>query len=669
MNTIDTASSSRPLRLWPAIALAVVTAFSTYFAPRLFPGAEIAGLPLGMLAVIGGAVGGLAILLWWLIFSRARWSDRLTVLVMAVAAVLASTLLAHPSIAGAGQDMLIYVMSIPALGIAITVAAIVSRKFRAAGRRLTFAFTIVLACLPFVLLRTGGVIGGGGMDLHWRWTPTAEERLLSMPEERLAKLEPATPPPATPQPPGQAGTASPTPGATPESAAPPAADRTSATTLRAAGATPTPEAPAPAAGRPAPRDEGLASDPRPAAPRVDSAARTDPRDTRVEWPGFRGPNRDSVIAGVRLATDWGATPPVEMWRRPIGPGWSSFAVDGDRLYTQEQRGEEEIVGCYRVSTGEPLWRHRDSVRFWESNGGPGPRGTPALHDGRVYAFGATGILNALDAQTGAKIWSRHVATDTGRALPEWGFTSSPLIVDDVVIVAAAGTLAAYDLTTGEPRWRGPSYGGSYSSPHLATIAGVRQVLLLGGPGAISVSPSDGKVLWIHKWSPGPIVQPAVTPDGDIVINSITATGGLGTRRLHATRSESGWNLEERWTSTGLKPFFNDFVLHKGHAFGFDGSILSSINLADGARNWKGGRYGNGQMLLLADQDALLVISEDGELALVSATTDGYRELARFPALNAKTWNHPVLIHDVLLLRNGEEMAAFRMPMAGRETTR
>jgi outer membrane protein assembly factor BamB len=369
-----------------------------------------------------------------------------------------------------------------------------------------------------------------------------------------------------------------------------------------------------------------------------------------------------VIRNVRINPDWAAAPPAELWRRPIGPGWSSFAVRGDLLYTQEQRGEDEVVSCYRVSTGAPVWRHRDRVRFWESNGGAGPRATPTISGDRVYAFGATGILNALDALTGKKIWSADVGADTKRAVPFWGFAASPLVVDDIVIIAAAATLAGYDAASGTLKWKGPSYGGSYSSPHLVTLDGVSQVVQLGGPGAISVAPADGSVLWEHKWEPGPMVQPAITDDGDILINNVTATGGVATRRLHVTKGSNGWNLEERWTSAALKPNFNDFVLHKGHAYGFDNNILASINLETGERNWKGGRYGNGQMVLLEDQDLLLVTSEDGELALVPATPDKYTEIAKMRIFEGKTWNHPVIVRGLLLVRNGEEMAAFKLPL-------
>ena len=237
--------------------------------------------------------------------------------------------------------------------------------------------------------------------------------------------------------------------------------------------------------------------------------------TGADWPGFRGPDRNDIVRGVRINTDWTASPPVELWRRPIGPGWSSFAVQGDLLYTQEQRGDDEMVSSYKVTTGQPVWRHHDTARFWEANAGPGPRGTPTLSHGRVYTFGGTGILNALDANNGAVVWSRNAATDSHANLPDWGFSSSPLVVGDLVIVAASGTLVAYDRATGEPRWSRPAGGEGYSSPQLLTIGGVAADVQLSGDGAIGVAPDAGTLLWEHAWPGFPIVQPAQTEDGDV----------------------------------------------------------------------------------------------------------------------------------------------------------
>jgi outer membrane protein assembly factor BamB len=159
------------------------------------------------------------------------------------------------------------------------------------------------------------------------------------------------------------------------------------------------------------------------------------------------------------------------------------------------------------------------------------------------------------------------------------------------------------------------------------------------------------------------MQPAVTADGDLLISAGDGMGGTGLRRVAVTHGPAGWTTAERWTSTGLKSNFNDFVVHDGHVFGFDGGILACIDVQDGQRKWKGGRYGHGQLVLLRDQSLLVVLSEEGELALVRAASDQFTELARFPAMQGKTWNHPALVGDRLLVRNGDEMVAFRLSLA------
>jgi len=288
-----------------------------------------------------------------------------------------------------------------------------------------------------------------------------------------------------------------------------------------------------------------------------------------------------------------------------------------------------------------------------------------VSNGRVYTLGATGIVNALDARNGAVVWSRNAASDTGAKIPAWGFAGSPLVLNDLVIVAASGRLVAYDIATGNPRWFHQSGGGGYSSPQLSTIDGVAQILLLSGSGVIGVAPADGTELWKHEWNGDGIVQPAVVAGSDVLLGSGSGLAEVGIRRVAVARAAGGWTVTERWTSKSLKPYFNDFVVHKGFAFGFDGSILACVDVADGTRKWKGGRLGHGQLVLLPDQDLLLVLTEEGELALVKAAPEQFTEIARAPAIEGKTWNHPVLVRDVLLVRNDQEMAAFRLSLAGR----
>jgi outer membrane protein assembly factor BamB len=637
-------SNPRSLRQWPGVIVVALVLLTALVVPLVVPGG-------GIFAVLGGVAGGLLILLWWLFFSRAPWMERLGAIAVMVGAVLATSFVVHQSVSNGMQGMMLYVFSIPLLSIALVAAVVVSRGGSDTFRRGSIVAAVLLACGLATTIRTGGVSGDGVSDLHWRWTPTPEDRLLA----QAANDPPLPAPPTEPRAPvAAAAPVAPAAPAVPVAPVAPAAPAAPAAPVA-------PAAPAVPVAPPAP-----VAPVAPAAPAAPAALDSRPPHA-PEWPGFRGPHRDSVVSGVLIDTDWSHSPPTELWRKPIGPGWSSFAVDGDLAYTQEQRGEDEMVSCYRVSTGEPVWRHRDPVRFYESNGGPGPRATPTLHNGRVYTMGATGVVNALDAATGARLWSKNAAADTGKTVPDWGVASSPLVIDDLVVVAVAGQLAAYDARTGDQKWVGKPGGTGYSSPHLATIAGVPQVLLLRGSRTISVSPADGTLLWEHASGPPStsIVQPAVTGSDTVLIATGDAMGGNGILRVAVEHGPAGWSVEERWTSRGLKPYFNDFVVHEGHVYGFDGSILSCIDLADGARKWKGGRYGHGQLVVLPDQDVLLVLSEDGELALVSATPEKFTEVARLPALEGKTWNHPVVVGDVLLVRNGEEMAAFRIPHLAR----
>jgi outer membrane protein assembly factor BamB len=622
-------SLRKPLRLWPGVIAALLLALLWFVVPVVVPEDYF------FVVLAGAFAAAVAVVVWWLFFSRAPWSERVGAILLAIVALLATKRIVHPSIAGGMMGMLLPVYAVPVLILALVAGAVAGHRLSSGLRRAMIAGAILLACGVFALIRTDGVMGFGS-ELHWRWTPTPEDRLLA---QTANDRDPVPPSPALPAAEVPKEPAAATTGAKPVDPVvvtpAPAETKTTASTTDA--------------DRPAVSERGF---------------------TRAEWPGFRGPGRDNVIRGVRIETDWSKSPPVEVWRRPIGPGWSSFAVHGSRIYTQEQRGDDEIVSCYDLSTGAPVWRHRDAARFWESNAGPGPRGTPTLSNGRVYALGATGILNTLDARDGSVLWSRNAASDTKKEIPAWGFASSPLVVGDEVIVATAGVLAAYDAGTGKPRWIGPAGGGGYSSPQLATIDGVAQILLLSGRGATSVAPADGTLLWKHEWNIDGIVQPFVVAGRDVLIGSGSGGAEVGMRRIAVSHDPAGgraggWRVDERWTTNGLKPYFNDFVVHKGHAFGFDGSILASIDLEDGQRKWKGGRYGQGQLVLLPDQDLLLVLSEEGELALVKAIPDRFAELARFKAIEGKTWNHPVLVGDVLLVRNGEEMAAFQLSLAAR----
>jgi hypothetical protein len=383
-----------------------------------------------------------------------------------------------------------------------------------------------------------------------------------------------------------------------------------------------------------------------------------------DWPGFLGPKRDGCLTGVRIESDWKQNPPRAVWRHRIGPGWSSFAVVGDRLFTQEQRGANESVICYDALTGEEVWAHNDTARFAESVGGAGPRATPTFYEGSLYTLGASGRLNCLDAAMGRVIWSRDLLADSGRNQPpQYGFSSSPLVVAGVVTVFAGGpggkSVLGYRPHSGELAWAAGEGRESYSSPHLLRLCGIEQILMVCGDRLTTFAPEDGKVHWQRHWPQAgvdSILQPMPDGDSDLLVG----IEKQGIQRLHLTHDGDGWHDQQVWETRAIKPYFNNLVVYKDHLYGSEGQFFTCVSLGDGKATWRTRGYANSQILLLSDVGLLLVLSENGEVALVPATPERPAELGRFQAIEGKTWNHPVLAHGMLFLRNADEAACYEL---------
>jgi outer membrane protein assembly factor BamB len=388
-----------------------------------------------------------------------------------------------------------------------------------------------------------------------------------------------------------------------------------------------------------------------------------------DCPDYRGAGRDGVVTGCALDPDWKTHPPQLIWRQKIGPAWSGLIVVDGHIITQEQRDEAEVVSCYDAATGKELWVHKDEVRFEESLSGAGPRGTPTFADGRIYSLGAKGLLNCLQAETGNTIWWRDCPADaemTTSEIPQWGYSVSPLVVDGRVIVFAGGSKGkstlAYQANDGKIAWTSASGRQSYSSPQLATLHGVKQILMQDNRALAGINITDGAVLWQFPSKSEmslPMLQPHVAENDNLVVSTEP-----GVAMLAIKQAEGKWNAEIAWAHNKLRAGFNDFVLHNGCLYGLDDGVLCCIDMTDGKRLWKKGRLGHGQLLVLADQDLLLISTDKGEVILVSANRIGYEELGRFQAIEGKTWNSPVLIGRRLYLRNGEEMAAYDLPVKG-----
>jgi outer membrane protein assembly factor BamB len=383
--------------------------------------------------------------------------------------------------------------------------------------------------------------------------------------------------------------------------------------------------------------------------------------TRNYWTNFRGPGRDGRYDEMEISTNWPAQGLPLLWKQPIGVGYASFVIADKRAYTIEQRRGKEMVAAYDMDTGREQWTQSWNALYSDSTG-DGPRATPTWDDGRIYALGATGELRCLDAKTGSVIWGKNILSENGASNLPWAMAASPLVVDDKVILLPGGTsnnsVVAYNKMTGAPVWKSQSDRQAYVSPMLVTLAGRRQIVVVSSSRAFGLEPGDGSLLWSYDWDTdmGINVSQPIVVDGNHFF--ISSGYGKGAALVEVSGSGKGLNARTVWENVNMKNKFNSSVLHQGYVYGLDEGILTCVNVKTGERKWKGGRYGYGQVLLASGH--LIVISDTGELVLVRATPDQHSEVARFTALQGKTWNYPALAGGRLLVRNATEMAAYNI---------
>jgi len=384
-----------------------------------------------------------------------------------------------------------------------------------------------------------------------------------------------------------------------------------------------------------------------------------------DFPQFRGVNRDGILAGPKLETNWLAHPPEILWRQKIGAAWSGFAIVGEVCITQEQQGADELVTAYDLRTGAAIWSQTNAGRYDTVIAGEGPRATPTIASNRVFTCGATGILNCLDLATGKLIWSRDAVKDSAGKIPEWGYTCSPLVVEDLVIVhggeGSSNGLLAYRIGSGELAWRAGSFPASYSTPILATLADTPQILAFNDGSVSGHDPATGRILWEKPWGNGNVVcaSPLLIGTNRVLFSS---GYGVGAELLEISQvSSNRLSAQLVWKSIRMKSKFAHMFARAGFLYGLDDGILACVELANGSQRWKEGRYGHGQGLLV--DDLYLLMSESGELVLMRPTPENPNELARYRVFDSKTWNPIALAGDRLLVRNDREAVCLRLKIA------
>ncbi len=402
--------------------------------------------------------------------------------------------------------------------------------------------------------------------------------------------------------------------------------------------------------------------PLPSLPATNTSSTSPGVSSLAAFPQFLGPQGNGILTGPLLATNWTQQPPQELWRIPVGEGWAGFAVAGTDAITLEQQGADEAIVCRTLQTGELRWVHRYPARYENASAGTGPRTVPTLDADHCWTTGATGFLTCVARRDGSRLWQVNLLRDAGSGQPEWGYSASPLLHGDWIVVAAGGpagaSLVAYDKLTGRRVWAGGNDPVGYSTPTRLSLDGMTQIVMFSHVGIAGHDPANGRVLWSRPTARIPNVSSPVQVDDHHVL--VSAGYGFGSELLEVQRAVSGdWSVKPLWRSIRMKAKFSNLLVRNGFLYGLDDGVFACIRMSDGERIWKNGRYGHGQQLQVGD--LVLVTTESGEVVLLDPTPEGLGECARFRVLEGKTWNPPALVGEFLLVRHDREAACFRLP--------
>jgi outer membrane protein assembly factor BamB len=371
----------------------------------------------------------------------------------------------------------------------------------------------------------------------------------------------------------------------------------------------------------------------------------------AEWLHYRGPGQDGV-APEKLPAGLKELRPL--WKKNVGIGTCSVVASGGRIFTIGNPDKKnDVLVCLEAATGKEIWKQSYPQALDPNLFEGGPRATPTLDGDRVYVVAQQGEVMCFDAATGRLRWKKHLVTDFGGKRPEWGYSGSPLVVDDLLITEAGGSnssTVAFDKMTGALKWKAGSYACGYASPVVATLAGKRTLVLFKARHLVGQDIKNGGEFWRADWKTDYDIN-AATPQ--VFGQSIFISSGYGTGA--AVFEVSAGGLTQKWKNRSLRAHVNTPVLHRGHVFGPDGNTgggnLVCLDLANGEKKWEEKSIKGGSLIRAGDQ--LVVLSEKGELIVCDASPDGFKPALRTPVLDKRCWVQPTLSGGRLFVKNND----------------